>query len=306
MHAPASIPASSSAPIPPAIPLPPLEVQAANLHAAGQSPTQVARSLSVGRATLYRWQQDADFAAYLNQLIRERSSEVTALASHLATQSLRLIQEKLSDPKTPVELQLRLAFRILSLYSRPSFLSHLTSLPDDPNIIAEAQLRHDVKTAGQPPLPELDGSDIALHRAMQAYRLQDAAAFDAAYPDPEAAVPQPPAPASNPHSEIPNLKSQIPNLQSPIPLAHPEISNFKSQIPLPSTPTPPSRDTLRHNETPGAPSPTLASAGTPPRPAAIKPDPLAMRHNETLSAGPCAAAIDAALSGLRQGIAQAA
>ncbi len=246
MHAPASTPSASS-PIPPAIPLPPLEVQAANLLAAGQSPTQVARALSVGRATLYRWQQDADFAAYLNQLVRERSSEVTALASCLATQSLRLIQEKLDDPKTPVELQLRLAFRILSLYSRPSFLSHLASLPDDPKVIAEAQMRHELKTAGQPPLPDIDESDIDFYRSMQAYRLQDAAAFDAAYPDPE-------------------VSAQAPN-------PHPEISNLQSPIPLIPTPPPTSRDTLR--------------------------------HNETLSAGPCARAIDAALSGLRQGIAQA-
>ena len=243
------------------LPLSPLQVQAANLLAAGQSPTQVARSLCVGRATLYRWQQDADFAAYLNQLVRERSSEVTALASCLATRCLHVIEQKLEDPKTPAELQLRLAFRILGLYSRPSFLGHLASLPDDPKVIAEAQMRHELKTAGQPPLPDIDDSDIDIYRQFQGLRLQQAEAFDAAYPDPERPAPAP-------------------------------------------APAPVTRDTMRHNETVRPSSPTPVSVEIQPRPAGTKLEALAMRQNETLSARPCALAIDAALSGLRQSIAQ--
>jgi len=188
------MPSASSAPLapqynaaagelPPKTSLSPQQVQAANLLAAGRSVTQVALDLSVGRATLYRWQQDATFVAYFNELVRERTTEVTALASSLATRALRLIQEKLEDPKTPLELQIRLAFRILSLYSRPSFLRHLSALPDEPEAIAATQLRQSFSAFNLPQQP-IDGSDLALYPGIQSDRLNVAAAFDAAYPDP--------------------------------------------------------------------------------------------------------------------------
>jgi len=168
--------------------LSPQQVQAANLLAAGQSPTQVAITLSLGRSTLYRWQQDPDFLAYFNELVRQRESEVTALASSLATESLRLIQTKLHSPETPIELQLRIAFRILSLYTRPGFLKHLSSLSDDPDVIAEAQACQAYKAMGNDP-KELDGGDIELYGAMtHPKRLAEAQIFDAAYPHPETAA----------------------------------------------------------------------------------------------------------------------
>ncbi len=36
----------------------------------------------------------------------------------------------MDDPNTPPELQLKIAFKILALYSRPSYLKMLQSLPD--------------------------------------------------------------------------------------------------------------------------------------------------------------------------------
>lgn len=281
MHAPASNPVSASPcpPIPASLPLTPLQFQAAHLLATGHRISDIARSLSVSRATLYRWQQAPDFAAYFNQLVRQHSDEALAASSCLMVDSLSLVRETLADPKTPLDRRLHIAFRMMSLYARPSFLKHLNSLSDDPRTIAEAQCRQSFAAMGQPVPPEGFAEDeIALFSCMHAARLQDIEALDAAYPNPEspAPAPNPPSPISSPQPPIPSapasrdtMKQNETLRERPADPAASPISNLQSPTPPASTPA--SRDTSRHNETWVTFAPTLASAKTPPRPAAPSP-----------------------------------
>ncbi len=312
MHAPASTPASAnSAPaarhlevgqgqllIPNAPPLAPLQLQAAQLLAAGHHLSDIARSLSVSRATLYRWQQAPDFAAYFNQLVRQRSDEALAASSCLMVDSLDLVRDTLADPKTPIDRRLQIAFRMMSLYARPSFLKHLNSLSDDPRVIAEAQCRQSFVAAGQPIPPEGFADDeIALFSCMQDSRLEQTEALDAKLPnqeplprdkmrqnetlrqrptDPAPAPTAPPAPRPAAPSAISNLKSPIPIISVPAAIpADAPVSKLKATIPF---------------DAPFQPVPASPSQG-------------AMRQNEAPSA--CTSAIDTALAGLRHDIALA-
>ena len=94
------------------------------------------------------------------------------------------------DPNTPLKLRLLLACRIAALYSKPQHLKYLQSLPEDPQLLAEAQARQAAMLSGLNP-DELDGSDIELYQAFQSQRLQHAQAFDARYPNPDALLSHP-------------------------------------------------------------------------------------------------------------------
>lgn len=98
--------------------LTPAQANAAYLLAAGHSPGTVAQTLNINRSTLYRWRQEEAFALYLHDLHRQLAEETLARTSQLALQSLDLIAEQLNDPNTPVELRLKIAFRLLTLQQR--------------------------------------------------------------------------------------------------------------------------------------------------------------------------------------------
>ncbi|HEX2924556.1 MAG TPA: phBC6A51 family helix-turn-helix protein, partial [Chloroflexota bacterium] len=119
----------------------PTQVQAAALLAAGHSLDQVCQALSVGRSTLYRWRQTPDFAAYLHQLLRTHADESLCQSAQLLSLATAKIKAVLQDPKTPPALQMRIAFKILGLYSRPSYLMMLQSLPDTADDVIRADFR---------------------------------------------------------------------------------------------------------------------------------------------------------------------
>ena len=120
--------------------LSPIQLQAASLLAAGQSTAEVARQLNLSRTTLYTWRALPHFAAYLHNLIQDATEYATARATAIMQKSLQIIESALADATDPAR-QLALAFKMLSLYSRPAFLRYIHSLPTDPRIIANHQLR---------------------------------------------------------------------------------------------------------------------------------------------------------------------
>ena len=161
--------------------LTPQQVQAANLLASGTTIEDVCSKLNLGRTTLYRRRQLPSFAAYLNQLTRQYADQALTQSTALLARSLHFLQEKLSDPSTPLKLQIQIAFRIASLYSRPSHLRLVHDLPDDPASVEERQMRDGLQVAGLPADTPLDGSDVELFRGYQHDYLQQAQAFDARF-----------------------------------------------------------------------------------------------------------------------------
>ena len=111
-------------------PLTPQQVHAAHLLSLGHSYHEVSHNLSVGRTTLYRWRQLPEFTAYLNILLRQTADEITLQTTCLLTAALKLIKDKLNDPATKPHEQIRLALRLLHLYSSPSFLKFLNNRSD--------------------------------------------------------------------------------------------------------------------------------------------------------------------------------
>jgi hypothetical protein len=160
----------------------PQQVHAAHLLASGSAIEEVCTKLNVGRTTLYRWRQLPSFAAYLNQLTRQYADQALTQSTCLLASAMHLLQQKLADPQTPIEMQLKIAFRIIALYSRPSYLRFLHTLPDDPASVEEQQMRQAMVTVGLPADTTLDGSDVELFRGYQHDFLQKAQAFDARFP----------------------------------------------------------------------------------------------------------------------------
>ena len=158
--------------------LSPQQVQAANLLATGTTIEEVCSKLNLGRTTLYRWRQLPSFAAYLNQLTRQYADQALTQSTALLATALQFLQQKLADPNTPLKLQIQIAFRIASLYSRPSHLRLVHDLPDDPASVEERQMRDSLQVAGLPADTPLDGSDVELFRGYQHHYLQQAQAFD--------------------------------------------------------------------------------------------------------------------------------
>ncbi len=148
--------------------------------AAGHSLDEVCQTLSVGRSTLYRWRQTPDFAAYLHQLLRTHADESLCQSAQLLSLATAKVKALLEDPKTPPALQMRIAFKILGLYSRPSYLMMLQSLPDTADDVIRAAFR---RTQGKEEreMTTQDAKALADH-----YRntLKAAQSFDALFPDP--------------------------------------------------------------------------------------------------------------------------
>ena len=107
---------------------------------------------------------------------------------------MHFLQQKLADPNTPLAMQVQIAFRIASLYSRPSYHRFLQNLPDDPASVEEQQMRQSMVTAGLPADTTLDGSDIELFRCYQQSFLQKAQAFDARFSATPSAITTPVVP----------------------------------------------------------------------------------------------------------------
>lgn len=148
MHTTAT-PISPSEPAPAPDLLDPQQVQAAHRLATGAGFSEVCHELGIGRATLYRWRQDPDFAAYLHQLLRQTADQATCRSTHLLELAHDVLEELLTSPDTPEKLRIQIAFRIASLYSRPSHLKYLQSLPDDPDLIAQQHARDTAVLSGQ-------------------------------------------------------------------------------------------------------------------------------------------------------------
>ena len=163
--------------------LSPQQVHAANLLAAGSPIEEVCTQLNLGRTTLYRWRQLPSFAAYLNQLTRQYADQALTQSTCLLATAMHFLQQKLTDPNTPPDMQLRIAFRIVALYSRPSYLRFLQTLPDNPAEVEEQQMRQALRVAGLPADHPMDGSDVQLFRDYQHGYLQQAQAFDAHFGD---------------------------------------------------------------------------------------------------------------------------
>ncbi len=162
--------------------LSPQQVQAANLLASGSPIDEVCAKLNVGRTTLSRWRQLPSFASYLNQLTRQYADQALTQSTCLLANAMHLLQQKLADPQTSLEIQLKIAFRIIALYSKPSYLRFLHTLPDDPASVEEQQMRQAMVTVGLPADAPLNGSDVELFRGYQHDFLQKAQAFDARFP----------------------------------------------------------------------------------------------------------------------------
>jgi hypothetical protein len=234
MHTPNPQPPAPELPYEPLPPLTPQQLQAAHLLAAGHRLAEVYQLLSIGRATFYRWRQQPSFAAYLHELQQDAADEARCQALYLLTQSQSLIQQTLLDPATPLPLRLQLSFRLLSLYSRPSYLQSVHKLPTNPLEVEDQQMRQTMQNAGDPTeYRSFPPEERMLYRQYQARSLQQAIALDQAYPAP----------------------------------THPA----KAPSPAPTPQPAPARDGMRQNET----------------------------SRSTTSA------LDAALAGLRQGIAKA-
>jgi hypothetical protein len=161
--------------------LTPQQVQAANLLASATPIEEVCSKLNVGRTTLYRWRQLPSFASYLNQLTRQYADQALTQSTHLLASAMHFLQQKLADPNTPLAMQVQIAFRIASLYSRPSYLRFVHDLPDDPASVEERQMRDALQVAGLPADTPMDGSDVELFRCYQHDFLQQAQAFDARF-----------------------------------------------------------------------------------------------------------------------------
>ncbi len=159
----------------------PTQVQAAALLAAGHSLDQVCQSLSLGRSTLYRWRQTPDFAAYLHQLLRTHADESLCQSAQLLSQANARIKALMDDPNTPPELQLKIAFKILALYSRPSYLKMLQSLPDTADDVIRADFRRTQGKQDPREMTQDDAKSLANH-----YRsaLRAAESFDTQFPNP--------------------------------------------------------------------------------------------------------------------------
>jgi Helix-turn-helix of insertion element transposase len=241
MHSPNPQPTAPESHYEPLPALTPQQLQAAHLLTSGHRLAEVAQQLQIGRATFYRWRQQPAFAAYLHELQQDAADEARCQALYLLTQSQALIQQTLLDPATPLPLRLKLSFRLLSLYSRPSYLQSVHQLPTNPLEVEDQQMRQTMQNAGDSSeYRSFPPEERMLYRQYQARSLQQAQALDQAYPDPAA-------------------------------LIAPVLAKLNPQHPTPAAQPTPARDRMRHPET---------------------------AHNT-------GAALDAALSGLRQQIAKA-
>jgi hypothetical protein len=131
----------------------PQQIQAVQLLAAGQTYDQICQSLSVSRTTLYRWRLEPAFAAVANQLVTVQTTQALAQSAQLLTQSMDLIQKALSNPETPLKLQISIAFRLISIFSRPNHLRHLQALSDSISASPILQPAHFNKPISSPLAP---------------------------------------------------------------------------------------------------------------------------------------------------------
>lgn len=244
MHTTATPVVSPGEPAPAPELLDPQQIQAAHLLATGLGFSEVSRELGLGRATLYRWRQNPEFAAYLHQLLRQTADQATCRSTHLLELAHGVLEELLASPDTPEKLRIQIAFRIASLYSRPGHLKYLQSLPDDPDLIAQEQLDSAGRTRrtrlNEP--ETLDAASLQLLRALERNRLAQAMAFDARYPDPESLL----------RDRV--NQNETSGASSPVPAEGPAIRH--------TGPEPLMRPAMRQNETSGAPSQATAMAVT--------------------------------------------
>jgi Helix-turn-helix of insertion element transposase len=192
-------------------PQPPTHAPRAGLLASGHSLSEICQLLKIGRATCYRWRQQPSFVAYLNELQQDAADQARCQSLALLTQSLALIQSTLNDPATPLALRLKLSFRLLSLYSKPSYLRPVQKLLTNPLLVEDRQMREELIEAGD--TTEHLGfapDERELYRCFQEGYLEKAIAFDQTYPDPQALIapllaqsqPQQPAPATPARDEM--------------------------------------------------------------------------------------------------------
>jgi hypothetical protein len=163
--------------------LTPQQVKAATLLAAGQSYTEIAIALSVGRTTVFRWRQLPEFAAYLNLLIRQAADETMLQSVHLMTASLQHVKQSFEDPATPPAEKTRLALRLLSLYSSPSFLKFLNHREDNPHALTNAEMLAAYNSAKDDD-PHFEGDDRIIFLSEKHDLIRQAQAFDAQHPSP--------------------------------------------------------------------------------------------------------------------------
>ena len=96
--------------------LDPRKMTAALALSIGQTETEVAKLVAVNRSTIYRWQQEAEFAAELNRLRREYLKEQRSRLHALLHQSIRTLESCL-DRKDLDMIKLKAAMFIVSHFA---------------------------------------------------------------------------------------------------------------------------------------------------------------------------------------------
>ena len=87
--------------------------RAIEVLAQGARAADAAQAAGVGRATVYRWLQDAGFAAALNGAKREHVASAHAGLRKLADKAVALVGEVLNNDKFHYGLRLEIALKVL-------------------------------------------------------------------------------------------------------------------------------------------------------------------------------------------------
>jgi hypothetical protein len=109
--------------------------------------------------------------------------------------SMQLIAHTLFSPDTEPAKRQRLAEKIVTLYSKPTFLEYLFRLSDDPQELANLQILTRRRSRGEEVAGGIDEHDYQHHAKRHEELVKRAELFDKAYPEPDADLPPYPIPA---------------------------------------------------------------------------------------------------------------
>ena len=93
--------------------LQPLQLQAIGLLCTGQKKIVIVERLGVSTSTLNRWMNSSEFVAELDRRIGEARTESERALKCLFSSAVNAIDRALTDPETPINVAVQVAFKIL-------------------------------------------------------------------------------------------------------------------------------------------------------------------------------------------------
>lgn len=117
--------------------LQPLQMQAIGMLSMGEKQVVVVERVGIGSATLNRWMKSPAFVAELDKRISEAREDSIRELKTFHLKAVATIDKALTDPDTPINVAVNVAFKILELTAPEIAAEETTPRTLDPEKLAK-------------------------------------------------------------------------------------------------------------------------------------------------------------------------